>query len=133
MRLRSILLAVPLLAAGLVPLTVAGAAPVTWTQMGAPIVGAAPGSLAGWGVAASGDGSRIAIGSIEDGTGHGRVQVFDWTGSAWTQVGATLVGEAYGDKFGFSVELSTDGTRLAVGAPDNAGSGGLLRGSVRVF
>lgn len=44
--------------------------------MGAPIVSAAPGALAGGGPA-SGDGSRVAIGSTEDGVGNGRVRIFE--------------------------------------------------------
>jgi hypothetical protein len=132
MRWRSLLVVIPLLVAGLVSSTITGAAPSTWTEIGTPITGGANDDFTGWGIAVSGDGSRIAIGSTEDGTGNGRVEVLDWNGTGWTQVGATLVGEALGDRFGFSVDLSTGGTRLAVAAPNNA-AGGTMRGSVRVF
>ena len=50
----------------------------------------------------------------------------------WTQVGADIDGEAYGDLFGASVSLSADGSTVAAGAPDNKGSG-FTGGHVRVF
>ena len=43
-------------------------------------------------------------------------------------MGLDLHGQAAGDEFGFSVSLSSDGKRVAVGAPENDG-----RGHVRVY
>lgn len=40
-----------------------------------------------------------------------------------TQIGNDMDGEADGDNSGWAVSLSADGTRLAVGAPFNAGGG----------
>jgi len=131
MRLRSLVVSLSLTVVLLGGSTVVGGT-TTWNQVGAPILGTAPYDYTGWGIAASGDGSRIAIGSIEDPGGPGRVQVYGWDGINWSQVGATLVGDAVDDRFGYSVAMSTDGTRLAVGAPFDAG-GGDRRGSVRVF
>ena len=73
-------------------------------------------------------------GYLNDGTGSnaGHVRVFDLVGSTWTQVGGDIDGEAAGDFFGFSVALSSDGTRLAVGGPLNDGNG-TDAGHVRVF
>ena len=39
----------------------------------------------------------------------------------WTQVGADIDGEAAWDKFGTSVSMSSDGTRVAIGATGNDG------------
>jgi hypothetical protein len=106
-----------------------------WTQVGADIDGEAAGDQFGYSVALSSDGSRLAVGSnLNDGTGTdaGHVRVFDWSGSAWSQVGGDIDGEAAGDYFGFSVALSSDGSRLAVGARLNDG-GGTDSGHVRVF
>jgi hypothetical protein len=106
-----------------------------WTQVGADIDGEAAGDRFGTSVALSSDGTRLAVGgSYNDGTGSnaGHVRVFDWSGSAWTQIGVDLDGEAAGDYFGTSVALSSDGTRLAVGAILNDGTG-TDAGHVRVF
>ena len=46
----------------------------------------------------------------------------------WTQVGADIDGEASRDESGYSVSMSSDGTRVAIGAPYNDGTG-----HVRVF
>ena len=44
------------------------------------------------------------------------MRVYDYSGSAWAQVGADIDGEAADDSSGFSVSLSSDGTRVAIGA-----------------
>ena len=62
----------------------------------------------------------------------GHVRVFEFDGATWNQLGADIDGEAASDESGFSVALSADGTRLAVGAYANAG-GGFLAGQARVF
>jgi hypothetical protein len=50
----------------------------------------------------------------------------------WTQVGDDIDGEAAGDRFGFSVAMSADGKRVAIGADSNAGDG-QNSGHVRVY
>ncbi|AET84799.1 hypothetical protein FK873_gp001, partial [Micromonas pusilla virus SP1] len=62
----------------------------------------------------------------------GHVRVFDLVGGTWTQVGGDIDGEAAGDSFGYLVALSSDGSRLAVGARLNDGTG-TDAGHVRVF
>jgi hypothetical protein len=106
-----------------------------WTQVGGDIDGEAADDQFGTSVALSSDGTRLAVGAyLNDGTGSnaGHVRVFDWSGSAWTQVGGDIDGEAAADRFGTSVALSSDGTRLAVGAIYNDGTGSNA-GHVRVF
>lgn len=61
----------------------------------------------------------------------GMVRVYAWSGTAWVQQGADLLGEATGDQFGTSLCMA-DSTTLAVGAEQNDG-GGLLSGHARVF
>ena len=107
----------------------------SWIQLGADIDGEAAGDRSGWSVDLSSDGTRLAVGAyLNDGTGTdaGHVRVFNWSGSAWIQLGADIDGEAAGDQFGWSVALSSDGTRLAVGAISNDGTG-TDAGHVRVF
>jgi hypothetical protein len=106
----------------------------SWTQVG-DIDGEAAGDQSGYSVALSSDGSRVAIGAPENngnGGNSGHVRIYDYDGSSWTQVGSDIDGEAAGDQSGSSVALSSDGSRVAIGAPENDGNGG-NSGHVRVF
>lgn len=105
-----------------------------WVQRGSTINGEADYDSIGR-VALSEDGSVLAIGSQwNDGVGSdaGHVRVYAWNGSAWVQRGADIDGEAADDRSGASVDLSADGSVLAVGAPQND-DGGTDAGQVRVF
>ena len=103
-----------------------------WTQAGSDLDGEATGDWFGWSVALSSAGTRVAIGATKYESDAGHVRVFDWTGSEWMQVGSNLNGEAAGDQFGRSVALSSDGARVAIGAPFNSFNG-LSTGRVGVF
>ena len=64
-------------------------------------------------------GDRVAIGAYRnDGNGidAGHVKIYDWNGTAWTQLGADIDGEAAGDKSGYSVSINANGDRVAIGA-----------------
>ncbi|MFC2114539.1 T9SS type A sorting domain-containing protein [Bacteroidota bacterium] len=102
----------------------------SWQQKGADIDGKFEHDLSGNSVCLSSDGNTIAIGAYASGAGY--VRVYSWQGSAWIQKGTDLYGEATGDRFGFSVNLCSDGNTLAVGAPWN-GENGPKSGHVRVF
>ena len=107
----------------------------SWTQVGLDIDGEAAGDASGWSVALSSDGSRVAIGARANdgnGTDAGHVRIYDYNGSSWTQVGVDIDGEAAEDRFGFSVALSRDGSRVANGAVWNDGNGSNA-GHVRIF
>ena len=58
--------------------------------------------------------------------------MYDWSGSSWIPVGADIDGEAPSDYSGYSVSLSSDGSRVAIGAYGNDGNGS-NSGHVRVF
>jgi hypothetical protein len=107
-----------------------------WVQLGGDIDGEATGDQSGYSVSMSGDGSRVAIGALlNDGRGadSGHVRVYSWNGTdAWVQLGADIDAEAVGDESGWSVSLSGDGSRVAIGAPVND-SRGTGSGHVRVF
>jgi len=101
-----------------------------WIQLGADIDGEVAGDHSGWSVSLSSDGNRLAIGADENdgnGSASGHVRVYQWSGTDWTQLGADIDGEAAGDHSGWSVSLSSDGNRLAIGAPWNRGSSGHTR------
>ena len=103
-----------------------------WTQLGADIDGEASGDFLGRSVALSSDGTRVAIGAPGNGDNAGQVRIYDWNGTAWVQLGSDIDGEASGDYSGHSVALSSDGMRVAIGAPDNDGNGNNA-GQVRVY
>ena len=105
-------------------------------QLGADIDGEARGDLSGNSVSLSSDGSIVAIGASSNGgtaSLSGHVRIYRWNGSGWTQLGADIDGEAESDYFGDSVSLSSDGSRVAIGATHNDGPGGYNRGHVRIY
>jgi len=97
----------------------------------------------GWITAFSDSGNRLAISSPNyDGglTKRGLVRVFDYdtvTG-VWSQTGGDLEGASDSESLGFSMDLSGDGSTLAVGSPgsDGAPNGittGELRGKIGMY
>ena len=111
----------------------------------------------GDGISFSANGLRVAIaakmnnGIVVDPGGNGadrqkgHVRIYDYNGSAWEQVGGDIDGERgtppnnsniRGDLSGWSVSLSADGTRVAIGAPNNDSNNNSYShdsGHVRVF
>jgi hypothetical protein len=105
---------------------------LAWAQTGTDINGETAGDWSGYSVSLSADGSRVAIGSILNTSYTGRVRLYEWNGSAWVQTGSNINGEAEGDASGWSVSLSADGTRVAIGAVFNA-SKDISSGHVRLY
>lgn len=107
-----------------------------WVQIGPDIIGA-QGDRLGSDVAITPSGNRIVVGAdnawVSGGTWQtGKVRVYSFMNGRWAQIGQTLTGRAGNDQFGDSVDISADGTRIVVGAPQiDAGSDEL--GEVRVF
>ena len=105
-------------------------------QLGSDIDGDAADDVFGNSVAMSDDGTIVAIGareSLSNNGDSGRVKVFEYTNSGWSQLGNDILGEASWDEAGESVALSSDGTILAIGAPGNNGINGAWSGHVRVY
>ncbi len=106
-----------------------------WTQLGSDIDGEAAGDRSGSSVSLSADGKRVAIGAWgNDGTGNwaGHVRIYSESGGVWTQLGSDIDGEAADDWSGYSISLSADGKRVAIGAFRNDGNGS-MSGHVRVY
>ena len=106
-----------------------------WTQVGADINGEAANDWFGTAVSMNGSGDRIVVGATYNdggGSNSGHARVFDWNGTAWTQVGADIDGEAADDRFGYAVSIDDAGDRIVVGAINNDG-GGSNSGHVRVY
>jgi FG-GAP repeat len=94
--------------------------------VGTDLDGEAAGDESGWSLAMSSDGNRLAVGATDNdgiGVNAGHVRIYDWTGSEWLQVGSDMNAEAAGDEFGWSVALSSDGSRVAIGARWSDGNG----------
>src|SRR5690554_684639 len=103
-----------------------------WMQIGQDIDGEATGDGSGRSVSLSSDGSIIAIGAPnnnDNGTNSGHVRVYEFSENGWTQIGNDIDGQT-GDHSGHSVSISSDGSIVAIGAPDTGSSG---NGRVRVY
>ena len=107
----------------------------TWSQLGSDIEGEAADDNSGYSVSLSSDGTRVAIGAYSnDGNGNssGHVRIYELSGGTWSQLGSDIDGEAAYDQSGSSVSLSSDGTRVAIGAPYNDGTSSNA-GHVKVY
>ncbi len=111
---------------------------IAWTQLGSDIDGEAIGNYSGASVSMNAAGDRVAIGaSLNDGndttdSNRGHVRIYQWSGTAWTQLGIDIDGEAASDQSGGSVSMNAAGDRVAIGAPNNDGKGA-DSGHVRIY
>lgn len=107
-----------------------------WSQIGDVINGEAARDWSGYSVGLSGDGTTVAVGARRNhgrnGVNSGHVRVYKNNAGAWEQIGGDIDGEAQGDGSGYSVDLSGDGTTVAIGAVLNSGNG-KHSGHVRVY
>ncbi len=89
-------------------------------------------------VAMNEQGNIVAVAANEtdtaNGDGSGLVRVFEFssTSNQWEQKGNDVLGNDFGNAFGFSVSLDSTGNLLAVGAPVNDANG-FQSGLVRIF
>lgn len=99
-----------------------------WTRLGLRLNGDNQEENSGYSVSLSVDGRTVAVGapgSMIENTesiverGSVRVYTLDSTNS-WNQIGQTIVGKNVGHRFGYSVDLSSDGKTIAIGAPGNS-------------
>ena len=104
-------------------------------QIGADINGTSAGDELGTSIDLSEDGNIIAIGAPgndANGTDSGQVQVYQLQNDSWIQLGLDLGGAFTGDQSGKIISLSSDGSIIAIGAPNNDGNG-TDSGHVRVY
>ena len=105
----------------------------TWTQLGTDLIGAGDGDLFGTTVSLSNTGTALAVGAPIHDSSKGRVRVYQYNVTAWGQLGSDINGGTAGEKFGTSVSLSSNGTRVAVGAPEFTEVGFTNRGRVQIW
>lgn len=111
-----------------------------WVQLGNDIDGEDKTDSFGDSVAISFDGLRVAAGStMSRGPSYtsqlGHVRVFDLHDQEWIQVGGDIAGEAAFDRFGSSLAMSDNGSRVVIGAHYNDAGGhqNVDRGHVQVY
>lgn len=91
-----------------------------WSQTGQTISGEVPGIFTGASTSISDNGNIVAVGSWannENGNFSGEVEVFQLTNGSWEPLGSDIQGSGAFERFGWAIDLSDDGTILAVGAP----------------
>ena len=85
-------------------------------------------TTSGWSVSLAGNGTVVAVSAHQNdgnGSNSGQTRIYTWNGTAWSQLGTDIDGEADDDESGYSVSLSADGTTVAIGARLNDGNGQL--------
>ena len=116
---------------------------LNWEPMGQPLQGDGRKDWFGHAVALSADGMILAASAADnlaDDFGDGKASWegytkafrFDEDTSQWKQLGETIYDEVSGDGSGFAIDLSADGTLLAIGGPRNSDRD-WETGHVRVF
>ena len=89
---------------------------MTAIQVGQPIYGENTQDLFGMALSVNCDGTTVAVGSSQHNDRSGHVKIYRWISDTWVQLGRTLEGDlGSSDQFGYSISLSSDGLRLAVG------------------
>lgn len=107
----------------------------SWVQKGQDINGEAEQDRWGNTVSLNYDGNILAGSSLYNDhavSNAGHVRVFELIGGDWIQRGQDLDGEYVKARTGYAISLSSDGNRVAFGAPHNHGNGH-SSGSVRVY
>eukprot|EP00545_Synedropsis_sp_CCMP1620_P005227 CAMPEP_0119006654 /NCGR_PEP_ID=MMETSP1176-20130426/2441_1 /TAXON_ID=265551 /ORGANISM="Synedropsis recta cf, Strain CCMP1620" /LENGTH=450 /DNA_ID=CAMNT_0006958605 /DNA_START=31 /DNA_END=1379 /DNA_ORIENTATION=+ len=104
-----------------------------WIDLGPKIVGELGNQELGESIALSSLGNIMAIGSNFHTANTGILNVYEYSGSQWTQRGQTLFGTQIEDYFGSSTQLSDTGNILLVGGRGDARGPNQFPGSVRAY
>ena len=77
-------------------------------------------------LALSADGNSIIVGNdygtTDNGYGSGFAAVYSYSVNNWSLVGDTIDGDVAFDHIGYAVDISDDGQKVVIGAPNNDGS-----------
>ncbi|HLP63304.1 T9SS type A sorting domain-containing protein [Flavobacterium sp.] len=88
----------------------------TWTHVGSTIVGNDQFDYFGTCVSLSSNGNILAISAPPSTyTEIGYVKIFQNVNDVWTQIGSTIYGEDDDTRFGSSLDISSDGSIIAIG------------------
>ncbi len=105
----------------------------SWIQLGQDIESSGDSTTFGEVISLSSRGNRLAIRSVSRQTQDNpteTVQIYDLQNGSWVRLGQDIKAKAPKSLFGFSIALSADGNRVAIGAPYYGVSS---QGCVRVY
>ncbi len=109
-----------------------------WVQQGPAFAPTHTGDDAriGFSVAISGDGNTAVVGAPQDNANHGSAWIFTRSNGVWSQSGPSLAPADEGGLnhdiiFGYGVDISTDGSTVAIGSFGDAFGYGAVRIYVR--
>ncbi len=108
---------------------------INWEQTGSDIECRLGEFSFGICVSIASDGNRIAVGvPINEAnlSNAGLIRVYDWDGESWIQFGPDIYGEAESDQSGTDVSLTSNGSKVAIGAWLND-CNGMNAGHTRVY
>ncbi|MEO1418834.1 MAG: T9SS type A sorting domain-containing protein [Bacteroidota bacterium] len=107
-----------------------------WWEVGNKLSGSIGGEQFGTAVALSEDGNRLIVGAggLYNFNNAGYAKAFEWDGSQWVQMGATIDPGPFGNCFGKEVSMNAAGNRIAISSPNynpnnlplNAVKGGVI-------
>lgn len=97
----------------------------TWMKLPDDIIGESQKDYAGFATALSCDGSVLAVSSILNTNRTGHVSVYQWEHDLqiWTKLGNDIDGTNPDEEFGYSLTMSADGYKIAVGSRKNSDKG----------
>jgi len=98
----------------------------SWNML-VQINGLAANELSGYSVSLSSDGTVVAIGSPYANSNAGATRIYKWNNSSWAIMDKQIDGSVANEYSGTSVSLSSDGTTVAIGAPNANSSTGITR------
>lgn len=90
-----------------------------WIQRGASFVGSSSDYQIGYNVALSGNGNTLVVPVPLADTNRGLVRIYDYINLNWVQRGSDIIGKAAEDRFGGQVAITSNGSRLIIGATQN--------------
>ena len=93
-----------------------------WVQKGETLYEEEPGEIFGFSLSMSSDGDIVAISARGDrtyGAYTGKVRVYAWNDTSWSQMGTAMIGDSALNSYGWYVSLDADGSTLAIGAQGN--------------
>lgn len=110
-----------------------------WIQRGNNIDGEGGGDEFGTDVSITPDGNFLAVGGWKNttlpgaGFAQGHVRVYQWNGLSWIQMGQDLDGTVNEEEFGRVIDISANGTIVAVGSRSFSTVDSINIGSVKTF
>eukprot|EP00592_Proboscia_alata_P025552 CAMPEP_0194432698 /NCGR_PEP_ID=MMETSP0176-20130528/72174_1 /TAXON_ID=216777 /ORGANISM="Proboscia alata, Strain PI-D3" /LENGTH=849 /DNA_ID=CAMNT_0039249223 /DNA_START=118 /DNA_END=2667 /DNA_ORIENTATION=+ len=119
-----------------------------WELLGGYIVGDNAEDHFGMSIAMNGDGTKIAIGSpyneedVNIAINLGHVKVFEMLQDSWEPLGHPIIGDVNRGSIGYSIDMTEDGSRLAVASPffarddistENSSVGNKDSGRIQIF